>query len=48
MKDKLYKCPECHLAYKDEKWAKKCENWCKKYKGCNLEVISHAEPKGGE
>ena len=23
-----YKCKECGLEYKEEKWAKKCELWC--------------------
>jgi len=39
---RLYQCPECGLWYREKKWAKKCENWCKKHKSCNLEIIKHA------
>lgn len=39
---KLYECPECHLKYQDEEWAKKCEVWCKKYDACSLEITAHA------
>lgn len=39
---KFYTCGECGFKYEDEKWAKKCENWCKKYKSCNLEIIKYA------
>ena len=38
----LHKCPECGLRYKEEKWAKKCESWCKKYKSCNLKITKHS------
>lgn len=44
----LYKCPECGLEYKEKKWAKKCELWCKKHKSCNLEITKQAVKKGGE
>ncbi|MDO8522598.1 MAG: hypothetical protein Q7S08_04965 [bacterium] len=37
-----YVCSECGLTYKEDEWMKKCEAWCKKYKSCNLEIISHA------
>ena len=37
-----YQCSECGFWYKDEEWAKKCEDWCRKYKSCNLEIIRHA------
>lgn len=39
---KMYICRECGLKYKDKKWAEKCENYCKKYKQCSLEIIKHA------
>lgn len=42
-KNKPYKCPECKLLYKEKKWAKKCEAWCKEHKSCNLEITRHAE-----
>jgi hypothetical protein len=38
----LYECQECHLLYNDERWAKKCEEWCTKHKSCNLEITKHA------
>ena len=40
--DRLYKCPECGLEYKEKEWAEKCEAWCKKYQSCNLEITEHA------
>jgi len=39
---KYYICGECKLKYNDEKMAKKCENWCKKHKSCNLDIIKYA------
>lgn len=41
-KNKLYKCPACGLKYKEQEWAEKCEEWCKKHKSCNLEITKHA------
>lgn len=40
--DKLYKCPECGLEYKEKEWAEKCQVWCRKNKSCNLEITRHA------
>ncbi|MEM0476568.1 MAG: hypothetical protein QW367_02940 [Candidatus Aenigmatarchaeota archaeon] len=37
-----YQCEECRLFYKSEEFAKKCEEWCKKHRSCNLEIIKHA------
>ncbi len=39
---KTYSCGECGLKYKDEKIAKKCEEWCRKHKSCNIELIKYA------
>lgn len=39
---KLYQCDECKLNYEEEKWAKMCQEWCKKYKSCNLEITKKA------
>lgn len=39
---KKYKCRECGLIYKDKNTAKKCEDWCRKYKSCNLEITKYA------
>ncbi len=40
---KLHACSECHLKYKDKKWAEKCELWCREHHSCNLEITAHAE-----
>ncbi|MBI5733287.1 hypothetical protein HY967_05070 [Candidatus Jorgensenbacteria bacterium] len=37
-----YQCKKCKLKYTDQAWAEKCEAWCKKYKSCNIEIITHA------
>ena len=37
-----YKCKECKLIYKDKNTAKKCEDWCREYKSCNLEITKYA------
>jgi predicted ATP-dependent serine protease len=42
-----YICEECGFRYKDKRWAEKCEEFCKKYKGCNAEITKHAVKKGG-
>ena len=42
-KDSLYyQCEECEFFYTDKKIAEKCENWCKKYNSCNLEITKNA------
>jgi len=33
-----YICAECNFAYKDRKTAMKCEEWCNKYKSCNMQI----------
>ncbi len=38
----LWICEECFLAYKEKKWAVECEEWCKKYRTCNIEITKHA------
>jgi len=38
---KSYQCPICHLRYREKDWVIKCEDWCKKHKSCNLEIIKH-------
>lgn len=42
---KLYRCEECGFEYVEKEWAQKCEDWCKKHKSCNLEIIQHAIKK---
>lgn len=41
-KSNYFKCKECGLFYKKKIWSKKCEEWCSKYKTCNLEITKHA------
>lgn len=41
-KNKSYYCEECNFKYKEKKFAQKCEEWCKKYKSCNIEITKHA------
>lgn len=38
----IHLCEQCATFYKDKKMAKKCEDWCKKHKSCNLDIIKHA------
>lgn len=37
-----HECKECGLIYKNQSTAKKCQEWCKKYKSCNLEITEYA------
>ena len=39
---KYFTCEECNFAYKDNKIAKKCEEWCRKYHSCNTEITKRA------
>lgn len=39
----LYQCKECGFHYKGKELAEKCEDWCKKHKTCNIEIIKQAE-----
>jgi hypothetical protein len=41
----LFMCEECHLLYEDEDLAKRCEDWCREKKSCNLEITKHAVNK---
>ena len=41
-KMKCHYCGECSMAYLNKKRACECEDWCKKYKSCNIEIIKHA------
>ena len=40
---KVYVCPECFFEYNSLELMKKCQNFCKKYKSCNLEIIKHGK-----
>lgn len=35
-------CEECNFKYKEEDWARKCEQWCKEHHSCNLEITKHS------
>ena len=37
-----YVCEECNLAYRNKELAKKCQDFCKKYKSCSIEITKHA------
>lgn len=37
-----YLCLVCEMAYLDREWAQKCQDFCAQYKGCSLEITSHA------
>jgi len=41
MGEKLFTCNECKMKYREEKLAKECEEFCRKHKSCNLELIKH-------
>ena len=38
----LWQCPECGMLFKEEKWAKKCEAWCREHHTCHIEITRHA------
>lgn len=42
-----FRCKECGLFYKEAAWASKCEEWCAKYKSCNIEITKHAVQERG-
>jgi len=37
-----YQCEECKFLYKDKELADKCEKYCKKHHGCNIEITQFA------
>jgi len=37
-----FACSICKFRYKDNKTAEKCEDYCKKYKSCSLEITKLA------
>jgi|LWDU01.1.fsa_nt_gi hypothetical protein len=42
-KNEIYfQCESCNLCFEKEIIAKQCEDFCKKYKSCNLELIKNA------
>lgn len=47
-KMQVYQCEECGLKYEEKEIAEKCEQWCREYKSCNLEIIKYAVPESEE
>lgn len=41
-KNTYYTCEECGFIYEEKEIAKKCEEWCKEYHSCNIEITSYA------
>ena len=42
-KDKTYyQCEACGFYYKTQDIAKKCEDFCNKYKSCSIDITKHA------
>ncbi|MBI2672848.1 hypothetical protein HYX19_01170 [Candidatus Woesearchaeota archaeon] len=39
---KYYQCGICKFYYKEERLAKKCQNWCKEHNSCNIKITKHA------
>lgn len=37
-----YHCEECEMVYEDGKKACECEDFCKKHKACNIDLIKYA------
>jgi len=42
MVKEIYICEICKFAYKDKETAAKCEEWCRKYHSCNIEITKNA------
>lgn len=38
----VYKCMRCGWLYRSKAMAEKCQQWCKKHKSCNLEIVKNA------
>jgi len=38
----FFVCEACGTIYQEKVWAEKCQEWCEKYKSCNLEIVEHA------
>lgn len=38
----VFACNECKMKYHNEETAKKCEEWCKRTKSCNMDIIKYA------
>jgi len=40
--NKYFQCKACNFYYEDKEIAKKCEDFCNKYKSCSIEITKHA------
>ncbi len=40
----LYPCEACGFTYEQKEWAQKCQQWCRQYQSCNLDITQHAVP----
>jgi len=46
MADKLlFECPECGLHYENQQIAKQCEDYCKEYQGCSMDITKFSEER---
>lgn len=45
---RAFMCGECCIAYKDKKWAEKCEAWCKKHNSCNPKITCYSLDHSGD
>tara|TARA_Y100000310_G_scaffold200877_1_gene200960 strand:+ start:12925 stop:13080 length:156 start_codon:yes stop_codon:yes gene_type:complete len=41
-KENCYYCEACEIVYKDKKKACECEDFCRKNKACNIDIIKYA------
>ncbi|MBI2668183.1 hypothetical protein HYX17_05455 [Candidatus Woesearchaeota archaeon] len=41
-KEIIYECSICKFKYKTKSLAKKCHDWCRKYKSCNINITKYA------
>lgn len=39
---KYFQCEACGFYYKEDMWAKKCEDFCNKYNSCSIEITKHS------
>lgn len=37
-----YQCPECKLHYAEKHHAEACEQFCRQYRACSLEITKHS------
>jgi len=38
MTKEVYVCEACNFLYSKKELAEKCEEWCNKYKSCNMQI----------